>query len=89
MASVEGWSQTVWDWASKMGLGGLVVWLVQRWFNKRDKAAKIALPRDRHGHRRFAAGGRKTASACQTFAPLSDRQTAREHWCALSGLADL
>jgi hypothetical protein len=28
----------LWDWLSKMGLGGLIVWLIQRWIGKRDKA---------------------------------------------------
>jgi hypothetical protein len=32
--------QTAWDWGSKIGLGGVVVWLIQRWFSKRDKAAE-------------------------------------------------
>jgi hypothetical protein len=30
----------VWDWASKMGLGGLTLWLAQRWLATRDKAVE-------------------------------------------------
>ena len=30
--------QLVWDWGSKMGLGGLALWLIQRWTGSRDKA---------------------------------------------------
>jgi hypothetical protein len=29
---------TAWDWGSKIGLGAVGVWLLQRWFGKRDKA---------------------------------------------------
>ena len=33
-------ARVAWDWASKMGLGGLLVWFVQRWLSKRDKQAE-------------------------------------------------
>jgi hypothetical protein len=32
--------QVIWDWGSKIGLGGVAVWLVQRWISQRDKAAE-------------------------------------------------
>ena len=32
--------RTVWDWASKMGAGAVILWFVQRWFGKRDKAVE-------------------------------------------------
>lgn len=30
--------QTAWDWGSKMGLGGVIGWFLQRWFGARDRA---------------------------------------------------
>jgi len=39
-ATLQPIGQTMWDWGSKMGIGGVVVWLLQRWFGKRDEAAK-------------------------------------------------
>lgn len=30
--------QVIWDWGSKLGLGGAAFWLIQRWFGARDKA---------------------------------------------------
>jgi len=29
----------LWDWFSKVGIGGLIGWFVRRWFERRDKAA--------------------------------------------------
>jgi len=31
---------TTWDWGSKIGLGAVALWLIQRWFSQRDKAAE-------------------------------------------------
>ncbi len=39
-ATLQSTGQTVWDSGSKMGLGAAVVWLLQRWIGKRDKAAE-------------------------------------------------
>jgi hypothetical protein len=39
-ATLQSTGQTVWDWGSKMGIGGVAVWLLQRWFSKRDKAGE-------------------------------------------------
>jgi hypothetical protein len=32
-------AQTAWDWGSKIGLGGVIGWFLQRWIGSRDKTS--------------------------------------------------